>query len=172
MLEFEGSFDSDMSRDELWAYFTDPDVLADCAPGLKEMTLVEPHEINAVVSVGVGSVKPTFDVDATIVEANRPGRLEMKAGGDANRSAFETTAVMTLSENDQGGTTADWSAKVNVSGIIASLGKRGLSSVTDRLVNQFFTAVEEKAAAGEPAESQMEAAPPEADPELEALDEG
>jgi carbon monoxide dehydrogenase subunit G len=161
MLEFEGSFDSELNREELWEYFTDPDVLADCAPGLSEMTLDEPYEITATVSVGVGSVKPTFDVDATVTEATEPGTLRMRAGGDASRSAFETKAVMNLNENDGGGTTAEWSATVDVSGIIASMGKRGLGSVTDRLVNQFFEAIEETAASGEPAESRLEAVPDE-----------
>jgi len=30
------------------------------------MTLISPHEIEAVMAVGVGSVKPEFDVDVVV----------------------------------------------------------------------------------------------------------
>lgn len=158
-MEFSGEFESELDRDELWNYFTDPDVLADCAPGCKEMTLVSPSEIDAVLSVGVGSVKPTFDVDVTVTEADRPATLEMVATGADNRSSFETVAEMVLSENDAGGTIAEWRAEANVSGLIASLGQRALGSVTNRLVNNFFENVEAKAEDGVEAECQLEAAP-------------
>jgi carbon monoxide dehydrogenase subunit G len=157
-MEFAGEFETEMERDELWNYFTDPDVLADCAPGCKEMALVSPSEVDAVLSVGVGSVKPTFDVDVTVTQADRPEVLEMVASGADNRSSFETVAEMVLVENGDG-TTAEWRAEANVSGLIASLGQRALGSVTNRLVNNFFENVEAKAEEGVEAECQLEAEP-------------
>ena len=158
MIEFNGEFTSTHSREELWKYFTDPDILASCAPGCKSMEMVEPHLINAVISVGVGSVKPTFDVDVVITEADEPSTLKMQADGDAGRNAFETVAEMELIEDDDG-TTATWTAQADVSGLIASLGQRGLGSVADRLVTNFFKDLEQLAEEGVPATSQMEAAP-------------
>lgn len=157
-MEFSGEFETELERDELWNYFTDPDVLAEAAPGCKEMSLESPSEIEAVLSVGVGSVRPTFDVDVTVTQADRPEVLEMVASGADNRSSFETTAEMTLLENGSG-TTAEWRAEANVSGLIASLGQRALGSVTNRLVKKFFTNVESQAADGVEAECQLEAAP-------------
>lgn len=157
-MEFSGTFETELARDELWNYFTDPDVLADCAPGAKEMTLESPSEIATVLSVGVGSVKPTFDVDVTVTQADQPKTLEMVATGADNRNSFETVARMDLLENGDAGTTAEWSAEANVSGIIASLGQRALGSVTKRLVKKFFADVEAKAADGVAATCQLEAA--------------
>ena len=164
-MEFSGEFETELDRDELWNYFTDPDVLAECAPGCKEMTLASPSKIDAVLSVGVGSVKPTFDVDVTVTQADRPEVLEMVATGADNRSSFETVAEMVLVENGAG-TTAEWRAEANVSGLIASLGQRALGSVTNRLVNKFFENVEEKAEDGVEAVCQLEAEP-EAEASLE-----
>ena len=159
MMEFEGEFDSDLPRDELWNYFTDPDVLAECAPGTDSLTLESPHEITATIAVGVGSVKPTFDVEMLVTRADRPEVLEMRLDGTASRNAFDAVAEMTLAENDDGGTTARWSATTDVSGMLASLGQRALGSVTDKLVTDFFADLEEKAREGEPAESKLEAKP-------------
>lgn len=159
MIEFDGEFELDQPPEELWAYFTDPDVLADCAPGVDEMTVVGTGQVEAVVAVRVGSVKPSFDVDITVVEAEFPRRLKMKAVGNASRNAFEGIATMELQETDDGGTLAEWSATADVSGHIASLGQRALGGVTKRLVNGFFEDLEAAAEAGEPAESKLEAAP-------------
>lgn len=159
MIEFEGSFESDHSREELWKYFTDPDILAQCAPGCDEIIMVTPSELEAVVAVGVGSVKPTFDVDMVITTADYPEKLVMQAGGDATRNSFETVAEMTLEDDGDGTSTAHWRAETNVSGLIASMGQRALNSVASRLVNNFFQDLEDLVDEGVPAESKLEARP-------------
>lgn len=159
MMEFEGEFESDLHRTELWKYFTDPDVLAACAPGTDSMTLESPHEVTATIAVGVGSVKPTFDVDMVVTSADRPELLEMQVDGSASRNAFDAVAEMRLEEGDDGGTVAYWSATTDVSGMIASMGQRALGSVTNKLVNDFFENLEETAREGESVESRLEAKP-------------
>ncbi|MFD1644567.1 CoxG family protein [Haloarchaeobius litoreus] len=158
MIEFEGEFELDMPPEELWPYFTDPDVIADCAPGMKELKLNSPSDLEAVMSVKVGSVSPTFDVDVTVVEATKPSTLRMSAVGNSSRNAFETAAHMDLQPTDEGGTLATWNASAEVSGLIASLGQRALGGVTTRLVNNFFDDLQAAAESGEPAESKLEGA--------------
>lgn len=164
MIEFDGEFELDLSPEELWPYFTDPDVIAECAPGMKELNMTSPSELEAVMSVKVGSVSPTFDVDVTVTKAEEPNVLEMTAVGNASRNAFETTASMDLQESESGGTVANWRATAEVSGLIASLGQRALGGVTNRLVNNFFSDLQEKAESGDPAVSKLEA-----DPDAEAV---
>ncbi|MDH5019924.1 CoxG family protein [Halobacterium rubrum] len=159
MIEFSGDFESEHGPDELWAYFTDPDILAECAPGCDHIEQESESEMSATVSVGVGSVKPTFDVEMVVVEADQPNRLVMDAGGDASRNSFETVAEMTLEDDGEGGTYATWHAETNVSGLIASLGQRALGSVADRLVNNFFDDLEALADEGVPAESRISGKP-------------
>ncbi|WP_079890782.1 CoxG family protein [Halococcus agarilyticus] len=165
MMEFDGEFTSDHPRDELWNYFTDPEILADCAPGCDEITMESPGELSATITVGVGSVKPTFDVDMTVTRADAPETLEMEVGGDASRNSFEAVTEMNLVE-DGDGTIATWEAHTNVAGLIASMGQRALGSVAGRIVNNFFEDLEAKADEGVPAESKLEAKP-EAEASLE-----
>jgi carbon monoxide dehydrogenase subunit G len=159
MIEFSGDFESEHPPDELWNYFTDPEILAQCAPGCDHIEQESESEMSATVSVGVGSVKPTFDVDMVVVEADEPNQLVMNAGGDASRNSFETVAEMTLEEREGGGTYATWNAETAVSGLIASLGQRALGSVADRLVNNFFEDLEDLADEGVPAESKISGKP-------------
>lgn len=166
MMEFSGEFTTDHDADELWRYFTDPDVLEACAPGCESMTLRSPSRMDMTLAVGVGSVKPTFDVTATVTEYDRPRRLGMEATGEASRNSFAVTALLELDESDDGTTTASWEASANVSGLVASMGERALGSVSRKLVNDFFEDLEALADEGAGAESRLRAA--EDDPEVDA----
>lgn len=155
-MKFNGTTELNVDREETWKYFTDPDVLERCAPGCKSMTMTSPSELDATLAVGVGSVKPTFDVDVVVTETEYPTRLGMVATGSASRNAFDTTAEMVLEEVDENRTEIHWEASADVSGLLASLGQRALDSVTHRLVNSFFDDIEEVIEAGEPAVSRLE----------------
>ncbi|WP_324760681.1 CoxG family protein [Haloarcula sp. GH36] len=168
MMEFSGEFTVDGSPEELWKYFTDPDILLDCAPGCNKMVLESPSHIVAGLSVGVGSVKPSFDVEAIVTECDRPNRLEIQATGEASRNSFDVTAWQELHDNGDGTTTVSWQANAEISGIIASMGERAIGSVADKLVNEFFQDMEAHVNAGTPAESRLQAASSE---ETEALSE-
>jgi carbon monoxide dehydrogenase subunit G len=175
MMEFDGEFTVDGSPEQLWKYFTDPDILQDCAPGCEEVTLLTPSRIASTLSVSVGSVSPSFDVEAVVVECDRPKRLELRACGEASRNSFEVTARQELDDNGDGTTTVRWAADAQVSGIIASMGDRALGSVADKLVNDFFENLENHVKSGTPAEAQFEAAGAEAldqaegEPEVDAV---
>lgn len=157
-MEFDGEFEADRPPEELWNYFTDTDHLEDCAPGMEEMTVISESEFEAVITVGVGSVKPTFNSQGVITASDRPNRLEMSIEGSGGRKGgFDGISRMTLHETEDG-TRLEWVAEANVSGLIASLGQRALGSVTTRLVGQFFDCMEEKINSGVPAESVLSAA--------------
>ncbi|WP_157572877.1 CoxG family protein [Halogranum rubrum] len=156
MMEFNGEFTSDHDRETLWKYFTDPEILASCAPGCDHIEMVTPSELKATIAVGVGSVKPTFDVDMVVTRTVEPELLEMQVEGDASRNSFDTVAEMRLVENADGTTTAEWEAQANASGLIASMGQRALGSVAGRIVDNFFQDLEDKADEGVPATSKLE----------------
>jgi len=158
MMQFEGEFTSEGTPDELWPYFTDTDILEDCVPGCKEMTPLSPSEIETTIAVGVGSVKPSFDVTGVVLECDRPRRLEIQATGEASRNSFSANAWTELHENDDGTTTVTWESTAEVSGLIASMGERALGSVADKLVNDYFQNIETAVDEELPAESELEAA--------------
>lgn len=158
MMEFSGEFTVDGTPEELWRYVTDPDILMDCAPGCNKMELESPSHIVAGLTVGVGSVKPSFDVTGIVTECDRPNRVAIQATGEASRNSFNVDAWQELHDNGDGTTTVMWEAEAEISGIIASMGERAIGSVTDKLVNQFFRSLEEHVETGTPAESRLEAA--------------
>jgi hypothetical protein len=163
-MEFDGEFEADRPREELWAYFTDPTHLEDCAPGMEDLTLLSESEFEAVITVGVGSVKPTFDCEGVITDVEKdpdsddPYELVMTIEGSGGRKgAFDGVGRMYMYETDDG-TRLEWVSEANVSGLISSLGQRALGSVTHKLVGQFFDCMEGKINEGVEAESKLSAA--------------
>jgi len=157
-MQFNGEFVVDGTPTEVWPYFNDPEILEDCAPGCKELVLETPSQIRASLEVGVGSVKPSFEVNGIVVECDKPNRLELQASGEASRNSFDVNAWQELTDNGDGTTTVTWQADAEVSGVIASLGERALESVTKKLVTDFFQDVEDHVVAGTPAEAKFQAA--------------
>jgi len=157
-VEFDGEFVVDGTPSEVWPYFNDPEILADCAPGCDGIELLSPSRLQATMEVGIGSVQPSFDVEAVVVDCQEPDRLELRASGEASRNSFEVTAWQELTDNGDGTTTVTWSADATVSGFIASVGERAIESVTTKLVTEFFDDVETHVREGRPAEAKLEAA--------------
>jgi len=157
-VKFTGEFVVDGTPEEVWPYFNDPAILEDCTPGCKELVLETPSEFRASLAVGVGSVKPSFEVIGVVVECDEPNRLELQASGEASRNSFDVTAWQELTDNGDGTTTVTWQADAEVSGVIASLGERALESVTNKLVTDFFEDIEDHVVAGTPAEARFRAA--------------
>lgn len=157
-MKFDGDFIVEGTPEEVWPYFNDPAILEDCAPGCKELSLVSSSEIRADLEVGVGSVKPAFEVNGVVTECDEPNRLAITASGEASRNSFSVTAWQELQDNGDGTTTVYWEATAEISGVIASLGERAIGSVTTKLVEEFFQDIEDHINAGTDATAQLAAA--------------
>jgi carbon monoxide dehydrogenase subunit G len=115
----------------------------EASPEVVEARAFEPGvEYVALLSVGVGSIKPTFEASITIEERDYP-RMRASADGQGGDSAFETTSSMEMSETASG-VEIDWHADVDISGRLAQMGGSVLDPVADRVVNRFFDQMEER----------------------------
>lgn len=115
----------------------------DASPEEVEARAFEPgREYVALLSVGVGSIKPTFEASVVIEEREFP-RMRATAEGQGGDSAFETTSAMEMRETGDG-VEIDWEANVDISGRLAQMGGSVLDPVADRIVSKFFDQMEER----------------------------
>ncbi len=145
-MNFKGTVTIHASREKVWKFLTDPQQLAESAPGLESLEIIVPNEkFRAVASVGFGAVKATFVTDATWIGLDAPNRARMKIHGKAPGSVVDGTSEMVLRDGDQpGDTVLDWSSDVTVSGTIASLASRLMGPVTQKITDSFFESVRKK----------------------------
>lgn len=143
-MRFEGEQTIQAPIASVWAFFMDPNQVAQCAPGLKSMEILGPDHYRPTVSVGIGPVKATFTLDVLMTAKQEPTHAEATARGNAAGTAVEMQGGMDLTEASPTATTMRWVANVNVSGKIASLGARLMESTANKLTARFFDCTRQK----------------------------
>ena len=144
-MNLSGTTTINAPRPTVWKFLTDVQAVAQCAPGVESVEVIEPNKkFRATASVGFGSVKVKFSGDGEWVEMDEPNRAVVKGHGKAPGSAADVSAEMILSDTSDGGTEMKWSAEVNIMGSIASIASRMMGTVAQKLTGEFFNNVKQK----------------------------
>ncbi len=143
-MHFEGSVPIKASREKVWAFVTDPDQVGQCGPGVEKIEVLDETHFKATAKVGIGFINARFNVNMEFAEQEPPDRALIKAHGQAPGSAVDATAEMRLSDGEDGTTVMDWSADVNLSGTLASVGARLIEGTADKMIGQTFECMRAK----------------------------
>jgi len=143
-MHFDGRQSLAVPQDNAWQFLTDPDQVGQCVPGLQSIRVLDPGQFEAQVGLAVGPVKATFTMRVEWLDLNQPDYARMKLQGNAPGSAVHGESEIKLTPTDDNSTALEWTADINISGVIASVGSRMMNSVTKKLTNQFFQCVEKK----------------------------
>lgn len=147
-MHFDGEQSIKAPIEKVWAYFMDPNAVAQCAPGFKSMEVLSPTHFKPTLSVGVGVVKATFTLDVHLVDLTEPHHAAMQAHGMAAGSGVDMRAALDLTSESATVTHMAWTADVNVSGTIASMGARLLEGTAHKLTANFFDCLRTKLEGG------------------------
>jgi carbon monoxide dehydrogenase subunit G len=147
-MHFEGSVDIAAPRDKVWSFVIDPNQVGQCGPGVESIEVIDDTHFKATAKVGVGFISARFVVNMEMAELTPPDAATIKARGQAPGSAVDATADMRLSDNAGGGTTMDWSADVNLSGTLASVGARMIEGTAQKMIGQTFDCMKSKLEGG------------------------
>jgi carbon monoxide dehydrogenase subunit G len=143
-MHFEGSVDIAAPRDKVWAFVIDPEQVGWCGPGVESIETIDATHFKVVAKVGIGFISAKFAVNMEFAELTPPDDAQIKAHGQAPGSAVDATAQMRLSDGAEGGTVMDWSAEVNISGTLASVGARLIEGTANKMIGQTFTCMKTK----------------------------
>ncbi|MGH7491140.1 MAG: CoxG family protein [bacterium] len=143
-MHFEGKQTLNLPQHKAWLLLIDPKQVSKCVPGLKSLEVIDPSHFNAEVGFGVGSFTAAFSMNVEWLELEPPNRARMKIHGSATGSVVDGESEMRLSAVDANTTSLDWTADVNIGGMLASVGGRLMGGVTQKLAGMFFECVKEK----------------------------
>ena len=146
-MKIEGSTDIPAPHDRVWTAFLDPSTLATAIPGCEKLEAVGAGEFKAVLKVGVGPVKGTFEGKVRLSDLEAPHRYRMAIEGTGGPGFVRGEAVMELAPVE-GGTRVSYTADVQIGGLIASVGQRMLGGVSRMMLDQFFARMTEILTAG------------------------
>lgn len=144
-MQFSGSVEIAAPRDQVWDFVSDPQKMGGCGPGVETVDTIDEDRFTAKAKIGIGPISARFDVGAEFLERVEPDRARVKARAKAPGTAVDGIAEMSLRDGETPGTTVmDWTADVQFSGTMASLGARLIEGTANKLIGQTFTCVKSK----------------------------
>lgn len=143
-MQFSGSLVIKASRAAVWAFVTDPNQVGACGPGVESIEVVDETHFRARAKVGVGFITSRFTIDLRMAEQVVPDKAVITARGQAPGSAVDGSGEMLLSGPLEGPTTMDWSATVQISGTLATVGARLIEGTANKLIGQSFDCIRAK----------------------------
>lgn len=146
-MEFEDTKVIDTDKDHLWELVSDPEVLAMCVPGAKEVNKLSETRYEGVIERGLAGVSLSLEGEVEITELNEPDYLSAEVTGEDTRtnSRMDAVAEMEMSETDVGQTALDYRVDMDFTGRLASLGSRIVKRKISSDIDTFFVNVQERA---------------------------
>jgi hypothetical protein len=141
VLKIEGSYIFNAPRDRVWQVLLDPKIMSQCMPGCESMNEVAPDQFEAVMKVGVASVKGTYKGKVSIKDKQTPSHYVLSGEGSGGPGFMQGDVAIDLEEQD-GKTLLKYSTDARIGGLIASVGQRMLNGVAKMMVEQFFKKME------------------------------
>jgi uncharacterized protein len=137
-MDIAGEYRIPVAREAVWAALNDPDVLARCIPGCKELAQVSPEEMKARVAVKIGPVSATFAGTVRLEDVRAPEGYTLVGQGNGGMAGFaKGRAAVTLAA-EGAETVLTYTARAEVGGKIATLGGRLMQATSRKLADEFF----------------------------------
>lgn len=167
-LEIQKTFAINAPRAAVWKFLTDPYRVAPCLPGAAITEKVDDRTYAGTITVKVGPVSASYKGKARFERLDEAeGTAEIVASGQdvKGKGGAEMRLTSRLIERAPGQTEVAASSVVNITGILAQLGRGMIQDVSDQMFQKFTEAMraelESGAAAGASASApKIEPAPP------------
>jgi carbon monoxide dehydrogenase subunit G len=141
-LKIQGSYTFKAPRERVWQALLDPKVMGQCMPGCDGLKEIGPDRYEAIMKVGVASVKGTYKGKVAIKEKRPPEHYVLSGEGSGGPGFMQGDIAIDL--EDRGAETVlKYSTDAKVGGLIAGLGQRMIGGVAKMIVDQFFKKMEE-----------------------------
>ena len=142
-MKIEGSHDVSAPRQKVWDAFLDPEQLRHAIPGCEKLDALGNDEYRAIMKIGIGPVKGTFEGKVKLTDKQPPNTYRMAVEGSGGPGFVRGDTTITLSDIP-GGTRVAYSADVQIGGMIAGVGQRMLGGASKMLADQFFNKMGER----------------------------
>lgn len=149
-LKLEGTFSIAASRPLVWSLLNDPAVLQRTIPGCERLTPAGPNRFEAIIKVGVASIKGTYTGTVVIEDIRAPESYSLAVDGKGSSGFVRGKGSINLAE-EVSGTTVSVSGDATVGGAIASVGQRLIGSAGKMMLADFFKSLDAEARALAPA---------------------
>lgn len=142
-MKVDGAFSFPAPPERVWALLMDPENLRSCIPGCESLTETEPDHWDAVLKVGVASIRGTYKSKVAITDKNEPTSYSLRVEGSGGPGFVKGVANISLVAEGEG-TRVTVDGDGQVGGTVAGVGQRMLGGVARMLMTQFFECLKTK----------------------------
>jgi uncharacterized protein len=143
-MKISGSYEFNVPALKVWETLMDPQTLEHCIPGCESFSPVGDGEYQAVVSLGVGPVRGSYDAKIALRDQNPHRSYRLTVEGGSSMGFANGEAVVTLTEQGDK-TTVQVDSDAQVGGTVARVGQRLMDSVAKGMMDRFFGCLREAA---------------------------
>jgi len=146
-VKIEQKFALNVPPDRVWGFLTDPVQVAACLPGAAITSRIDDRTYEGTITVKVGPVTAAYKGKVRF-ERLDPQRLEAEMVGQGQdvkgKGGAEMRMISRLFPREGGGTKVVVNSDVNISGILAQMGRGIIESVSTQMFQQFTAAMRQK----------------------------
>ena len=138
-MKFVQEFQVEDDVDALWKIFEQPEVVAECMPGMESIEVVDPETFVVSVTQKVGPISATFESRVVVTERVPNDRISFSATGKAVRGAignFRAESVVTLHPRSDG-TLVRVESEAALAGVLGSIGQKIIVKQAEKITEQF-----------------------------------
>ena len=139
-MQIEKTFQVKEPVEQVWSLLSDPRRVATCVPGAKITEQIDEKTYKGTISVRVGPSATDYNGELEIVRLD-PENHEIEIVGKGQDVRGRGSASMKLTSKlrslEDGGTEVASVSEVNVVGILAQMGSRVISEVSNIIFGQF-----------------------------------
>jgi carbon monoxide dehydrogenase subunit G len=122
---------------EVWNVLMDPDAIAGCLPGCRELRPLGEDRYQAELTVGVAAISGTFAATIALLDKVPPHSYRLSVEATGKPGFARGSAAIVLSPED-GGTAVTLTAQAEVGGLIARVGQRMIEGVARMTMDRFY----------------------------------
>lgn len=135
MIELDGNTEFDAPRELLWEMILDPDVLARIVPGCDKLEVVNENEYQGQMRIKVGPMDGVFRGTVALSDLQPPASFHLVVNGRGPSGIVEGEGDVHL-QDAQNGTAFSYAGHGTISGRMASVGQRVMTSSARAVVKQ------------------------------------
>jgi len=124
---------------EVWAFLDRPEAVAGCMPGVEQLSVLTPDDIDVRISQSIGPMNATFAASVRITDREREQRMAFTAVGKSVRGAAGNVRAEVVVGLRPGptGTVVDVEGDVALAGALGSVGQKVVAKQAGKVTAQF-----------------------------------
>lgn len=123
----------------IWQFFEEPQQVARCLPGVEQIRVIDPDNVEVRATQSIGPLNATFEAKVTVLERQPSRHIRFLATGRSVRGAvgnLRADSSVQLSEVD-GSTVVSVEGDVVLAGALGSVGQKAVAKQAGKVTSAF-----------------------------------